>query len=221
MNRGGCRDRDEDGVDVSPEALEDVLPDTFLLGDRAELAEEGRDLADVLTRSRDRSARAGQAAEGESAPTPPARTSRSRLSSGSSAPGSQLPSWSVLIGSLLCRDAARVAARAAARRRRDLRACASWMHSRHVPPIRAPYPTLHTICHAGVTRNAVEVNVPRPPPSVVPVVLQEIQDESGRPCELLAAVPLAGERVVVLPEPRAPAELDDRCRTCAARSRYP
>ena len=42
---GGSADRRERRVDVAVEALEDVLPDALLLGDGAELAEEGRDLA--------------------------------------------------------------------------------------------------------------------------------------------------------------------------------
>ena len=63
LSRGG--DRYEHRIDVAPEALEDVLPDSLLLGDRAELAEVGRDLPHVLRRFRDRSACAGQPSEGD------------------------------------------------------------------------------------------------------------------------------------------------------------
>ena len=90
LSRGG--DRYEDRVDVAVEALEDVLPDSLLLGDRAELAEVGRDLADVLDGSAVARLAPASPPRATRAPTPPARTSRSRLSSGSSAPGSQLSS---------------------------------------------------------------------------------------------------------------------------------
>src|SRR5687767_5478660 len=42
------------------------------------------------------------------------------------------------------------------------------------------------------------------------VGVEQVEDEGGGPGELLAAVTPPGERVVVLPESLAPAELDDR-----------
>src|SRR4029453_6919445 len=86
----------------------------------------------------------------------------------------------------------------------------------HAPPIPERGP-LHrsrlSNCHAEITKKGGEVNGPTSRPErfgCVPVLAQEVEDQSRRPCELFG--PLASTRlgVVVLEEAGASRQLDDR-----------
>ena len=69
-------DRYEDRIDVPPEAPEQVPADALLLGDRAELAEIGRDVARILGRTGERAVRPSQAAQRERGTDPSRRDQR-------------------------------------------------------------------------------------------------------------------------------------------------